>query len=81
MVGLEMMLVRESPWSARTIAAKFTPAVASRPMATVVPATDRSRGGRAGLAALYRSTIEVPPTGSMKPPTAGWLLVAVERPS
>ena len=27
------------------------------------------------LAALYRSTIEEPPTGATKAPTAGWLLV------
>ena len=32
-------------------------------------------GGVPLLAALYRSTIEEPPTGATKAPTAGWLLV------
>jgi hypothetical protein len=35
--GVAMMLVFESPWIARNIAAKFTPVAAMRPMPKVVP--------------------------------------------
>jgi hypothetical protein len=68
--GVAMMLVRESPCSARTIAAKLMPVAESRPMPIVVPSGSLPEATVPDLAAVYRSMIEVPPTGSMKPPAA-----------
>ena len=73
-----MMLVLASPRSARIIAAKLTPVAASRPtpmvvpsgclLAAMVPALRRADGAD-------RSTIDVPPTGSTKPPAASVVVV------
>ena len=63
-----MMLVVESPRSARMTAAKLMPVSCSRPMPMVVP-----RGAAVSVVGSFtaraRSTMLTPPTGSMKPPT------------
>ena len=67
--GVAIMLVVESPRSARSTAAKSTPPLPRRPTPTVVPrGTLVSVVG--SVAARARSTMLTPPTGSMKPPTA-----------
>ena len=68
MDGVAMMLVVESPRSARTTAAKLTPVSFRRPTPMVVP-----RGALVSVVGSFtaraRSMMLTPPTGSMKPPT------------
>ena len=68
--GVAMMLVFESPWMARSIAAKFTPVAAMRPMPKVVPVLSADaahwQGCRSPAPAAARFT---PPTGCWKVPS------------
>ena len=71
--GVERTLVLVSPRSARSVAAKFTPVPAMRPMPIVVPCRSALEALAGFWMAAARSTMLVPPTGLTKAP-AGTLL-------
>src|SRR5205823_1372319 len=66
--GVATTLVLVSPRMARTMAAKFTPVPATRPMPMVVPCSSAVEALAGFWMAPARSTMLVPPTGLTKAP-------------